>query len=82
VHFIFRPEILYLLEFTGNSSGSVQNKPDDGPNGSPTQHILKSTEIPVKSITSSSEQSEDDDLEGEFETLENINPAEAKRMRR
>jgi hypothetical protein len=73
---------LYLLEFSGNSSGSVQNKAGSGPNGSPAQHILKNTEIPVKSTTSGSEQSEDDDLEGEFETLENMDPAEAKRMRR
>jgi hypothetical protein len=65
-----------------NSSGSVQNKAAGGPSVSPAQHILKNAEISVKSTTSGSEQSDDDDIEGEFENLENMDPVDAKRMRR
>ncbi|KAF3324387.1 light-inducible protein CPRF2-like isoform X1 [Carex littledalei] len=66
----------------GNSSSSVQNKVVGGSSVSPAQHILKNAEISVKSTTSGSEQSEDDDLEGEFENLDNMDPVDAKRMRR
>ncbi|KAJ1701215.1 hypothetical protein LUZ63_000994 [Rhynchospora breviuscula] len=65
----------------GNSSSSVQNKAGSGPNASPSQQ-LKNTEISVKPATSGSEQSEDDELELSAETLENMDPSEAKKMRR
>ncbi|KAJ3669884.1 hypothetical protein LUZ60_010208 [Juncus effusus] len=57
-----------------NSGGSVQK--------SAAQHLMQSSDLTVKAATSGSEQSEDDDLEGEAENLDNLDPSEAKRMRR
>lgn len=62
-----------------------QDKDADGMHGIPSiSATLKKTEVPVRSITSGSsrEQSEDEEADGETATTENMDPADAKRVRR
>ncbi|KAI3445269.1 hypothetical protein Pfo_001976 [Paulownia fortunei] len=68
---------------SGRDSSKLQAKVADGPVGVPLLPAM-SKKSQVKSTTSGSsgEQSDDDEVEGENEATQNMDPADAKRMRR
>ncbi|KAL2511744.1 Basic leucine zipper 63 [Abeliophyllum distichum] len=73
------------LKGVGNDSSKGQDKDASGPLGlSSLPAMPKKSETQLKSITSGSsgEQSDDDEGEGETETTQNMDPADAKRVRR
>ncbi|KAM6596195.1 hypothetical protein CsatA_006719 [Cannabis sativa] len=61
-----------------------QDKDANGSHGSPTLNIHKSSVVSLRPATSGSsrEHSDDDELEGETEITENMDPADVKRVRR
>ena len=61
-----------------------QDKDANEMNGIPALPNYKKSGVALKPATSGSshEQSEDDELDGDIETAENMDPADAKRMRR
>ncbi|PIN08622.1 hypothetical protein CDL12_18801 [Handroanthus impetiginosus] len=70
---------------TGLDSSTVQNKDSGLPVGlPPIPSVTRKSGAQVKSTTSGSsgEQSDDDEAEGETETTQSMDPADAKRMRR
>ncbi|KAK9282354.1 hypothetical protein L1049_005271 [Liquidambar formosana] len=69
----------------GNGFSMAQSKADGGPLGIPVSpDVQKKSGVQGKPSTSGSsrEQSDDDELEGETETTENRDPADARRARR
>ncbi|KAJ6797087.1 light-inducible protein CPRF2-like [Iris pallida] len=68
---------------SGNSS-KVQVKAGGGPSGIPVLSVVQNSGVIGRPATSGSsrEQSDDDDLEGEIEMTDNMDPADAKRVRR
>lgn len=63
----------------------MQDKAVAGPIGIPSLPVMqKSTGVQIRPATSGSsrEQSDDDDLEGDAETTDPMDPADAKRARR
>lgn len=61
----------------------VQEEEAGGPIGTPPLPAMqKKLVAQVKSTTSGSEQSEDEEAEGEAETTDKMNPADVKRVRR
>ncbi|KAK4379086.1 hypothetical protein RND71_000948 [Anisodus tanguticus] len=70
---------------SGQEVTKVQDKDSGGPVGiSSLPPVQKKPGVPVKSTTSGSsrEQSDDDEAEGEAETTQGTDPADAKRVRR
>ncbi|KAL0413260.1 UNVERIFIED_CONTAM: Light-inducible protein CP [Sesamum radiatum] len=70
---------------TGRDSSKIQDKDAGGPVGVPLlPAIPRRSGAQVRSTTSGSspEQSDDEEAEGETETTQNMDPADAKRMRR
>ncbi|XP_073150730.1 light-inducible protein CPRF2-like [Henckelia pumila] len=70
-------------EAGGQDSSKPCDKEDGGPVGAPTPSS-KSKKAQVKSTSSGSsgEQSDDDEADGETETTQNMDPTDAKRVRR
>ncbi|KAJ6832804.1 light-inducible protein CPRF2-like [Iris pallida] len=68
---------------SGNSS-KVQLKAGGGPSGNPVLSVLQNPGVQGRPATSGSsrEQSDDDDLDGELEMTDNMDPGDAKRVRR
>jgi len=62
----------------------VQTKTGGGPSGVPALSVVQNSGLQGRPATSGSsrEQSDDDDLEGETEMTDNMDPADAKRVRR
>jgi hypothetical protein len=62
----------------------VQSKPADGPSGGLGPQVVQNADVLVKQATSSSsrEQSDDDDMEGDAETTGNANPVQQRLQRR
>lgn len=82
-------EVLSFSSITYVGSGydlsRSQDKDANGSVGMPSLPAMqKKPAVPVRSVTSGSsrEQSEDDELERETETTANMDPADAKRVRR
>ncbi|KAK4424728.1 Light-inducible protein CP [Sesamum alatum] len=70
---------------TGRDSSKIQDKDAGGPASIPTLPAIPRRSVAqVRSTTSGSspEQSDDEEAEGETETNQNMDPADAKRMRR
>ncbi|XP_008786076.2 bZIP transcription factor RISBZ2-like isoform X1 [Phoenix dactylifera] len=67
----------------GNGS-KVQQKAGSGPSGGPAPPVMQNLGVQGRPATSGSsrELSDDEELEGEAETTENMEPADAKRARR
>ncbi|KAJ6838404.1 light-inducible protein CPRF2-like [Iris pallida] len=66
---------------SGNSS-KVHLKAGGGPSGIPVPSVVQNSGVRPATSGSSREQSDDDDLEGETELTDNMDPADAKRVRR
>lgn len=66
------------------SSSKLQTKTGDGPSSYPCSSVVQKPGPQGRPATSGSsrEQSDDDDLEGETEGTDNMDPADAKRVRR
>ncbi|XP_073277914.1 light-inducible protein CPRF2-like [Primulina huaijiensis] len=72
-------------EASGQDSSKLCDKKDGGPFGAPApSSTSKKSGVQVKSTSSGSsgEQSDDDEAEGETETTQNMDPTDAKRVRR
>ncbi|MQL86068.1 hypothetical protein Taro_018586 [Colocasia esculenta] len=66
------------------AGSSIQDKPCSGPIGIPALPAMQNATGQTRPTTSGSsrEQSDDEELEGEIEMTENMDPADAKRFRR
>lgn len=79
--------VIYLITYVG-SGYDLSRSQDKDSNVSLGTHSLPSMQkrsgVPVRSTTSGSsrEQSDDEEVEGENELTENMDPADAKRVRR
>ncbi|XP_057439506.1 light-inducible protein CPRF2-like isoform X4 [Lotus japonicus] len=67
---------------SGNDASKLQNKDVNVPIGVPTMQIKPAVAIRSTTSGSSKELSDDDDAEGEINMTGNMNPADAKRVRR
>ena len=67
----------------GNGS-KMQQKAGSGPTGGEAPPVMQNLGVQGRPATSGSsrEQSDDEEFEGEAETTENMDPADAKRVRR
>lgn len=72
----------FLVAYVGSEYdlSRSQDKDADGPIGVPTLPMQKKSGLTTSS--SSREQSDDEEVEGETEITENMDPADAKRVRR
>ncbi|PON73830.1 Basic-leucine zipper transcription factor [Parasponia andersonii] len=68
----------------GHDFSRSQDKDANGPLGIPALPVHKNSVVPLRTTTSGSsrEQSDDEELEGETEITENMDPTDAKRVRR
>ena len=74
-----------IFTILGSSKVEGQGEPDATPCGiSAVSTTQKKSVVQVRQTTSGSsrEDSDDDELEGDIETTENMDPADAKRARR
>ena len=78
--------ISFLVTYVGagRDLSRSQDKDANGPLGIPALPVQKNSVVPLMPATSGSsrDQSDDDELEGETEITENMDPADAKRVRR
>lgn len=78
----------FCITHTGSTHGlpGMQDKAVGGPIGIAALPVKQKSSgirnIPATSGSSREEQSDDDEIEGETETTENMDPADAKRARR
>lgn len=83
-YFPFLSFLTFNIAWSGNAS-TVQHKAGGGPGGVPALSILQNSGTQGRPATSGSsrEQSDDDDeVEGDAETNDNIDVTDIKRMRR
>lgn len=76
----------FLITYVGagHDVSRSQDKDANGPLGIPALPVHNNSVAPVRPATSGSsrEQSDDDELEGETEITEGMDPADVKRVRR
>ncbi|XP_066333689.1 bZIP transcription factor RISBZ2-like [Miscanthus floridulus] len=72
------------LKPIGGTGSLVQNKLGGAPGGGSGPHVVQNADIPIKQTTSSSsrEQSDNDDMEGDAETTGNAKPVQQRLQRR
>lgn len=76
---------MFLFLFLSLAGNYIPKQQDKDVSAAPPVGIpvfQKKSVVPVKSTTSSSEQSDDDEADGETAGTDNAKPADAKRVRR